>query len=177
MELAADDGEDVARFRVAHEEALGRPAVFQVLRLAEPVELGDAAAVREVLTRFAERVSGMAGGAAWQPIEEPRAREALDSLLRFDQAYGTELVEPAAAAALIAGFVELIPAPRSWYTLASFSEREYRLDRSGGGRGGATHRRLEASGWYGILLGATFDTGLVALSARRLGALWFADED
>lgn len=175
MELAPDDGEDVERFRAAHEEALGRPAVFQVLRLEEPIELGDAAAVREVLARFAERVSGSGLGEGWQLIEEPRAREALDALLRFDQAYGTELVEPADAAALIAGFVELLPAPRSWYTLASFSEREYRLDRSGGEH--ALGRRLEVTGWYGTLVGATFDTGLVALSARRLGALWFADED
>jgi hypothetical protein len=36
---------------------------------------------------------------------------------------------------------------------------------------------LRATGWYGSLTDATFDTGLVLLSARRIGMLWFADED
>lgn len=170
-----DDRDDVARFCAIHEASLDRRrAIFHVFRIDDPVDLDDEAAVREALDRLAEASGYRPPGQAWRSIAEPQALRALDVLVRFDQAYSSRLVGDEAAAALVAGFAALFPEPRSWHTTATFAERQARIDRDGER---VTVPLLEATGWYGMLTGATFDTGLAAVSWHRIGMLWFADED
>jgi hypothetical protein len=169
------DDEDVAAFYAAYEESLDkRGAIFHVTGFDEPIDLEDLVMVHAVLDRLAEESGHAPLGTAWTPILEPQAVQALDVLVCFDQAYHCRSVGDKAAALLVGEFVALFPEPRSWYSNAVFAERPSRIDRDGEL---VTVPLLVPTGWYGMLTGATFDTGLAVLSSRRTGLLWFADED
>jgi hypothetical protein len=133
VKLDPDDGCDgVVRFCALHEASLDRRrAIFHVVRIDDPVDLDDEAAVRETLDRLAEASGYRSPGQAWRSIAEQQALRALDVLMRFDQAYLPRLVGDEAAAAPVAGFAALFPEPRSWHTTATFAERQARIDRDG----------------------------------------------
>jgi hypothetical protein len=167
-----DESDDAVRFCAAHEAALdARRAIWDVYRLDDPVDLGDDAAVRTALDRLAAALGYNPPGATWRSIDEPHALQALEVLVRFEQVYETRIVSDAAASSLVADFAALFPATRSWHTTASFVERPTRIDDD------ETVPLLVATGWYGFLTGATFDTGIAVVSSRRIGLLWFSEED
>jgi hypothetical protein len=100
--------------------------------------------------------------ARWSEAERSSATRILQDNLRYGQAYDDECMPLPAAAALTEGFFGLFAAPRL------FTNASYEVDDSS---------LLRATAWTGTVTGATFEAGIVALDASRIGLLYIADED
>lgn len=150
--MTPDRGDDVVRFLAVHATAIRD---------------------RDILVQAYRARTGLLATlspAAWQALDESSALRALDTLLRFDQAFLARMLDGATSAAFVADLLALAGEPRSWHTLATFTEQTAVVE-------GERRTLLVATGWYGTLRGATFDTGFVVVGIDRSVVVWFADED
>jgi hypothetical protein len=97
------------------------------------------------------------------PLTRNVARAVLASLLARDLAYGAPIVDEALASSLSTRFVELFPAGSHFMTNGTLAQHHANTNQDG-------------AGWTPVT-GATFDTGVVAVSASRMGWFWVEDED
>lgn len=100
---------------------------------------------------------------AEREIDMRLARRILRRILSFDLAYQIDLLEPERARRIADDFLSFFADDARYFTNARF------MGEDGDGE-------LYLRAWYG-LTPATFDTGIVAVDARRVGMLWVQDED
>ncbi|RYG43171.1 hypothetical protein EON79_17500 [bacterium] len=109
---------------------------------------------------------GLEGNGGLWPIEADPALRLTIKLLRFDQAYGGEMMSREEADRFLAWFLDAFgvsPNGLRFYTNSSEpvpNDEEPRI----------------ANSWM-PLTSATFDRGIVVLGPSRIGCLWFEDED
>lgn len=127
----------------------------------EPGEPADPRAEADDLVRS---LGLRAIGESWRELTRDEARAALRDVLHRDQAYRGELMSESAAQAFADEFLVGFGPGARFYTNAVFpSEAERGLP-----------------GWagsYDPITSATFDTGVLVVSAREAGLLWIEDED
>lgn len=95
-------------------------------------------------------------GKAWREVSLKTAREILRRVLCYDMAYNGKQMSNYRADTLIKRFLSLTDVPRRYFTNGMF-EPDY-------------------GGWK-PLTDATFDTGILCVSEKRLALLWVEDED
>jgi hypothetical protein len=106
---------------------------------------------------FEQRQSVDGGLAHLKPIDSGTARRLLAYVLRFDLAYGAEIVDAATAGRLADRVVDALCEPVRWWTNGDVGLPD----------GGS---------WTG-LTEATFDTGVIGASREHLLIAWVMDED
>ena len=118
--------------------------------------------------------------AQWHLLARNEAQAALRDALRWDQAYGSQRVERVVADRIATCFVELFDEWGRFFTNASFEKQPMPPGDSWSGTSrsrGAPELGWRATGWYGLVTGATFEAGVVAADGQRIGCLYVADED
>jgi hypothetical protein len=97
-------------------------------------------------------------GPRWQALSRAEAIAILVCVLRADMAYRTPLMSDEQAAEVGVRFLALFAEDAQLFTNAHWHDGQIR-------------------GWYDAVAGATFEGGVVAVSATRTGILWVGDED
>jgi hypothetical protein len=103
-------------------------------------------------------------GDEWHELRRAEARLVIREILWHDLAYGSRIMEGAAAAGFADEFLAFFEPDARFFTSAAFHEHQIFVD------------------LYGIatsypLTEATFDTGVVAVDRRSVGIVWAEDED
>lgn len=98
-------------------------------------------------------------GDRWKEIGKKAAEKIIIRVLTKDLAYSSKIGSSTKAAEVLAEILNFFPGDRQFFTNALFSD-DY----------------SEISSWDSITQ-ATFDTGVVIVSDRKIGILWVKDED
>jgi hypothetical protein len=98
------------------------------------------------------------GSAGFGEIDREQARALLVAVQHRDLGYDQEVMERVVAEALADELVDLMPAPTRWWT------------------NGDVALRRDRAVWTPLTT-ATFDTGVIGISAPHSMIVWFLDED
>jgi hypothetical protein len=118
---------------------------------------GPLAAPARTATAFVESLS-MRPPEAWTELDARAATDLATRVLHQDLAYGASVMSLDVATALARRFLDFFGDQAAFVTNGTFGAN---------GSGGS----------WASLTDATFDTGVVAVSAGRVGLLWVEDED
>jgi hypothetical protein len=112
--------------------------------------------------------------ARWIPINSLDARSRLVGVLTRDLAYGGERMPLEDGARFTDRFVTLFGSESRYYTNGSF---RFDLERGKWVPVDSSQRTVRVGGRWTPITDATFDTGVVVLSDKRIGMLWVMDDD
>ena len=103
---------------------------------------------------------------AFKPIDRIRAKAILRYLLRFDLAYGSDLMTDEKAEAIIASLMEMLPDNTRFFTNGNWDNRSTIRDR----------QNSLGTQWVPATE-CTIDGGVLALADNMAACVWFGDED
>jgi hypothetical protein len=125
---------------------------------------GTSADQRSLADALALSIGGNAIDDQWREVRRSVVEAGLTSVLGHDMAYGTELMMAKSARMHVSRFL-------AWF------DDTARFLTNGGLLGAAARDPRDLTASWMPVLGATFDTGVVAIDDARIGILWVADED
>lgn len=135
------------------------------------VELRDRAALgagldaRAACDALAEALGFRKLGDEWEELRREEARLVIREILWHDLAYGSPIMEGAAATGFADEFLALFEPDARFFTNARFAEHHIFVDLYGFAMGSP------------VIGEATFETGVVAVDRRSAGIVWAEDED
>jgi hypothetical protein len=114
----------------------------------------------------AAHLLGLRASAVDREIDAGEARMILQAVLSEDMAYGVEIINAATTARLAAAFLQAFDDEAArWFTNATWRVDEHSVT-------GVP----SLGGWFPAT-SATFDSGVLVVTATRIGCAWFMDED
>jgi hypothetical protein len=118
---------------------------------------GEGTSKAAIASAFVQRL-GLRPPEAWTSLSAPEALEAATRVLHSDLVYDLPVMKRDLAEELARRLIECFGDGAAFVTNGTFA-----LDRTGGG--------------WSPLTDAAFDSGVIGVSAERVGMLWVEDED
>ncbi|MBW4626543.1 MAG: hypothetical protein KME49_13840 [Brasilonema octagenarum HA4186-MV1] len=133
--------------------------LFEIQKIISDETLETSKNMTAILDLFVSQFGYSGLGVRWKEVNQEDAQKILSFIMTKDLAYSVQLMSLEEAENIIVKLFEFFPEHCKFFTNASF-----RNNYSG------------ISGWDSITK-ATFDTGIIVVSDRRIGILWVQDED
>ncbi|MBE9030232.1 hypothetical protein IQ266_10870 [filamentous cyanobacterium LEGE 11480] len=134
---------------------------IEELRDCGEVRCGIVEATGMTISRLAEQFDLKPDASIYREISHAQAHKLVEKILYRDLAYGVKIISLGQAQSLTEQFLQGFDIEASQY----YTNGDFYLD-------GTSHGWTSATAWD-----ATFDTGILILSAGKAGCLWVADED
>ncbi|KAB8331940.1 hypothetical protein SD80_020695 [Scytonema tolypothrichoides VB-61278] len=133
--------------------------LFEIQKIISEETLESSKNMTEILDLFVSQLGYSSLGLLWKEVNQEEAQKILSFVMTKDLAYSVPLMSLEEAENIIVKLFDFFPGYCKFFTNALF-----RNNYSG------------ISAWDSITK-ATFDTGIIVVSHKRIGILWVKDED
>ena len=124
--------------------------------------------LQDLLDTFVGSWGGFAIDKSWKFINQETAFQIVDAILAQDMAYNSERMKQEEALRITGLFFKLFPKPLYFATNGTLGLNHAKKKKDSG--------IMLSSSWIPVTP-ATFDTGVIVISADVIGMLWMLDED
>ncbi|NMG22250.1 hypothetical protein [Brasilonema bromeliae] len=133
--------------------------LFEIKKLIPDETIERSENLTAILDLFVSQLGYSSLGLRWKEVNQGEAQKILKFIMTKDLAYSVQLMSLEEAEKIVVKLFQIFPGNCKFFTNALF-----RNNYSG------------ISAWDSITK-ATFDTGIIVVSERRIGILWVQDED
>ncbi|MBD2254255.1 hypothetical protein [Nostoc parmelioides] len=158
--LESVDSSEIKEFRaeILSKRSLGN-VLFEIKQIRSYLSLKKAEDLTEILDLFVSQMGYVGLDVHWKEIHQAAAEKILAFVLTKDLAYSSKIMAIEEAEKISTKMFNFFPNPCKFFTNAVFANNYSAL-----------------SAWDS-LTDATFDTGIIFVSATLIGMLWVKDED
>ncbi|MGH2416096.1 MAG: hypothetical protein ACRDEA_20880 [Microcystaceae cyanobacterium] len=133
--------------------------LFEIKKIIHDETIETSKKLTEIIDLFVIQLGYSGLGLRWKEVNQQEAQKILNFIMTKDLAYSVQLMTSQEAEKIVIKLFSFFPTDCKFFTNALF-----------------TNNYSGMSTWDSITK-ATFDTGIMLISDRRIGILWVKDED